>query len=372
MMQRSRARLEERRRERDGLQSEHSSLMRTYMSSVSQLSETRSIMAGLELRESELRAKMVGLDYLRIKIEELERRIREDQPRPSTWHQQRFVENMTKVNWDFGIDAIDIGKSSVDQRTLDLIIKIRTEYLAIMRRKLDEVRRTYSVRYEEFIMSVEKSAAEIMRLYEDIIRERSLKRPDYMNVLLELEAKRDYGRRQETLRRDIEELQARIASVRRDFHPMKQEIIRVSAGLEELKVQLRELLKKMIAFAQSRYDVTNEISIYDNLVGFEESRLAAHSSGYKVSVRTSSSRRSHAADFGLSHGSSFSSSSYRRESGYSSPANTPTGTQDRSLTSFEFRESGESVRRSSHRSSATTVVNGRGSKFLDDLKPEVL
>ena len=32
------------------------------------------------------------------------------------------------------------------------------------------------------------------------------------------------GRRQETLRRDIEELQARIASVRRDFHPMKQEV----------------------------------------------------------------------------------------------------------------------------------------------------
>merc|ERR1719150_3108063 len=169
MMQRSRGLLEERRRERDGLKSENSGLMRSYMSSVSHLSESRSLMAGLELRESELRAKMVGLEYLRIKIEELERRIREDQPRPSTWHQQRFVENMTKVNWDFGIDAINIGKSSVDQRTLDLIIKIRTEYLAIMRRKLDEVRRTYGVRYEEFILSVEKSAAEIMRLYEEFI-----------------------------------------------------------------------------------------------------------------------------------------------------------------------------------------------------------
>ena len=224
MMQQSRARLEERRRERDGLQSEPSGLMRSYMSSVSHLSESRSLMAGLELRESELRAKMVGLEYLRIKIEELERRIREDQPRPSTWHQQRFVENMTKVNWDFGIDSIDIGKSSVDQRTLDLIIKIRTEYLAIMKKKLEEVRRTYSVRYEEFILSVEKSAAEIMRLYEDIIRERSAKGPDYMNVLLELEARRDYGRREQSLRRDIEDLQARIAAVRRDFYPIKDEV----------------------------------------------------------------------------------------------------------------------------------------------------
>ena len=223
-MQRSRARLEERRRERDGLKSDNSGLLRSFKSSVAQLSEARSAMAGLELRESELRSKMVGLEYLRIKIQELERRLREEQPRPSTWHQQRFVENMTKVNWDFGIDSIDIGKSSVDQRTLDLIIKIRTEYLAIMKKKLEEVRRTYSVRYEEFILSVEKSAAEIMRLYEDIIRERSAKGPDYMNVLLELEARRDYGRREQSLRRDIEDLQARIAAVRRDFYPIKDEV----------------------------------------------------------------------------------------------------------------------------------------------------
>ena len=163
MMQRSRARLEERRRERDGLKSENSALMRSFMSSVSQLSEARGVMAGLELRESELRSKMVGLEYLRIKIEELERRLREEKPRPSTWHQQRFVENMTKVNWDFGMDAINIGKSSMDQRTLDLIIKIRTEYLAIMKMKLEEVRRTYTVKYEEFILSVEKSASEVER-----------------------------------------------------------------------------------------------------------------------------------------------------------------------------------------------------------------
>ena len=161
MMQRSRARLEERRRERDGLKSDNSGLLRSFKSSVAQLSEARSAMAGLELRESELRSKMVGLEYLRIKIQELERRLREEQPRPSTWHQQRFVENMTKVNWDFGIDSINIGKSSLDQRTLELIIKIRTEYLAMMKKKLEEVRRTYGVRYEEFILSVEKSASEV-------------------------------------------------------------------------------------------------------------------------------------------------------------------------------------------------------------------
>merc|ERR1719412_317195 len=199
------------------------------------------------------------------------------------------------------------------------MIKIRTEYLAMMKIKLEEVRRTYGVRYEEFILSVEKSAAEIMRLYEDIIRERSAKGPDYMNAMLDLERRRDYRAREEMLRRDIELLQARIAGIRRDFYPIKEETSRVNAELEALKVQLRELLKKMIEFAQSRYDITNEISIYDKLVGFEEFRLAQSSSSHRVSVKTTAVRRSHAADFGLStHGSSFSSS-YRRESGYSSP-----------------------------------------------------
>ena len=63
-----------------------------------------------------------------------------------------------------------------------------------------------------------------MRLYEDIIRERSAKGPDYLNALLEVERKRDYRVREETLRADIEMLQARIAGIRRDFYPIKEEV----------------------------------------------------------------------------------------------------------------------------------------------------
>ena len=63
-----------------------------------------------------------------------------------------------------------------------------------------------------------------MRLYEDIIRERSAKGPDYLNALLEVERKRDYRVREDTLRRDIELLQARIAGIRRDFYPIKEEV----------------------------------------------------------------------------------------------------------------------------------------------------
>ena len=63
-----------------------------------------------------------------------------------------------------------------------------------------------------------------MRLYEDIIRERSAKGPDYLNALLEVERKRDYRVREETLRADIEMLQSRIAGIRRDFYPIKEEV----------------------------------------------------------------------------------------------------------------------------------------------------
>ena len=63
-----------------------------------------------------------------------------------------------------------------------------------------------------------------MRLYEDIIRERSAKGPDYMNAMLDLERRRDYRAREEMLRRDIELLQARIAGIRRDFYPIKEEV----------------------------------------------------------------------------------------------------------------------------------------------------
>ena len=63
-----------------------------------------------------------------------------------------------------------------------------------------------------------------MRLYEDIIRERSAKGPDYLHALLEVERRRDYRVREDSLRRDIELLQARIAGIRHDFYPIKEEV----------------------------------------------------------------------------------------------------------------------------------------------------
>ena len=57
----------------------------------------------------------------------------------------------------------------------------------------------------------------------------------------------------------------------------------LDAELNGLKQKLRDLFAMFSAFAQSRYNETNEVSIYSYLLGFEEGRLA--DSLHKVQVK---------------------------------------------------------------------------------------
>ena len=81
-----------------------------------------------------------------------------------------------------------------------------------MKAELSKVRQTYSVKYQEFINKIQGHADEVIRvfsynihhfslthlfiqimsLYEEIVRERAAKGPDYRNGLLALEASRNY------------------------------------------------------------------------------------------------------------------------------------------------------------------------------------
>ena len=49
-----------------------------------------------------------------------------------------------------------------------VVTMVRVKLVLVMM-KLEEVRRTYSVRYEEFILSVEKSAAEVKKEIEMVL-----------------------------------------------------------------------------------------------------------------------------------------------------------------------------------------------------------
>merc|ERR1712227_868935 len=119
---------------------------------------------------------------------------------------------------------------------------------------LSTVRVSYSETYQTFISGLRSSSDEIMRLYEDIVRERTAKNPDYRNGLLTLETKRRYSERMEG-----------------EWLP---KINAADADLDALKMKLRELLSKMVAYAESQYSVTNEVSIYEKLLSFEDTRMS--------------------------------------------------------------------------------------------------
>jgi hypothetical protein len=54
---------------------------------------------------------------------------------------------------------------------------------------------------------------------------------------------------------------------------MHFKLVHLDADLNALKQKLRDLFAMFSAFAQTRYNETNEVSIYNYLLGFEEGRL---------------------------------------------------------------------------------------------------
>merc|ERR1712110_1119925 len=167
----SRRSLEERKRVRDQLRHENSSLKTSF-----------------ERHNEEIKvhcSTACGLQYLVGRTFESERR-RED------------VHVGT-------IGASTIG-SSHDKEYIARMIKIRTYYEAKIKEELAKVRHTYSVKYQEFINEIQRHADEIMGLYEDIVRERATKGPDYRNGLLALEASRNYKVRIDQLNASIRAL----------------------------------------------------------------------------------------------------------------------------------------------------------------------
>merc|ERR1719347_2359867 len=369
----SRSKLAERRRERDNFKSENSHLNATFTKNQYALKEAQSTLFGLEVRESELSAKVIGLDHLREQIRVLEMRI--------STERQRIEQGRTSYQ-DFGhvheealyipsLGGINLGQSKYEQEKKKIEIRIRNEFLLRMKLALEKARKSYQLKYQEFILKIERDADEIMRLYEDIIRERSQKGADKKNMLLDIERSRAYQIRINHLLGDIRDFDSRIGSLEGRIEGLdadyRNKLSLLDLDLDKLKQKLRDLFAMFSAFAQTRYNETNEVSIYSYLLGFEEGRLAdnLHKVQRKVTVSESVVRASHATDLSIGGGSSSSfqhgysvksgSAGYRRESGYSSPANTPSSVHGGGLEAFDFPESvsyGEqSMTRSSTRSS---------------------
>jgi len=381
------SKLVEKRANRDSLKSENDHLIATYEKNQYTLKERQSTLYGLEVREAELSGKVIGLDHLKEQIRILEMRITQERQRiekgRTSWKDVVHVNEEALYIPSLG--GINFGQSKHEQEKKKIEIRIRNEFLLRMKLALNKARERYQLKYQEFILKIERDADEIMRLYEDIIRERSLKSADRKNNLLDIERAREYQRRIDQLRADIRDLEskigfsdAKLGGLDADY---RSKLLRLDADLDALKKKLRDLFLKFSAFAQSRYNETNEISIYNYLLGFEEGRLGSYKEMRKVTVSESVVRTSHQADVGLhggmtstyGHGYSVNSGSknYKRESGYSSPANTPSSIHGGGMEVFNFGDGvgyGEqSMTTMTTRSSRTS----QGSNFFKSIEGEM-
>merc|ERR1711970_266174 len=192
-------------------------------------------------------------------------------------------------------------------------------------------------------------------------------------------------------------LEGKIGGLDGDY---RNKIGHLDGELNGLKQKLRDLFAMFSAFAQSRYAEFHETSIYNYLLGFEEGRLSdnLHKVQWKATVHDSVVRTSHAAEVSIGGGSSSSfghgysvksgSSGYKRESGYSSPANTPSSAHGGGMEVFDFPESvsyGEqSISKSSSRSSrhssagfgehgmSTATTRSSHDNLFDSIKGDIL
>jgi len=384
---RGKSKLIEKRATRDSLKSENDHLITTYEKNQYTLKERQSTLYGLEVREAELSGKVIGLDHLKEQIRILEMRITQERQRiekgRTSWKDVVHVNEEALYIPSLG--GINFGQSKHEQEKKKIEIRIRNEFLLRMKAALNKARERYQLKYQEFILKIERDADEIMRLYEDIIKERSLKSDGRKNNLLNIERARDYQRRIDQLRADIRDLESKIGFMDGKIGGLdadyRSKLIHLDADLDALKKKLRDLFVKFSAFAQSRYNETNEISIYNHLLGFEEGRLGSYKEMRKVTVSESVVRTSHQADVSLhggmtstyGHGYSVKSGSksYKRESGYSSPAITPSSVHGGGMEVFNF---GDGVGYGEQSMTTTTTRSSRtsqGSNFFKSIEGEM-
>merc|ERR1719228_466446 len=174
---RGKSKLIEKRAERDSLKTENDRLITTYEKNQYTIKEIQSTLYGLEVREAELSGKVISLDHIKEQIRILEMRITQERQRVekgrTSWKDVVHVNEEALYIPSLG--GMNFGESKLEQEKKKIEIRIRNEFLLRMKAALNKARERYQLKYQEFILKIERDADEIMRLYEDIIKERSLK-----------------------------------------------------------------------------------------------------------------------------------------------------------------------------------------------------
>ena len=116
---------------------------------------------------------------------------------------------------------------------------------------------------------------------EDLISVRADKTAaaDYRAALEDLEAKRRYEQRIETLLEDVRRMEARIRDRDGDLETLapqyQPQLEAAEAEMARVKGMLRALLDCIGEYAEWRMGGDNEVAIYSSLLDFEEQRIEA-------------------------------------------------------------------------------------------------
>lgn len=390
----------------DKLKSENQHMTETYQNFEYSLKEKHQTFYGLEIRETELSAQCSSLDYLKEQIRILEMRISTERARLNTGRnsfpdggedlrmsESHFHESTLNMP---SVGGISSGSNKMETDMQKYYVKISTQYLLKMRAALNKARERYQQNYRLFIAKIESDADEIMNLYDEIIKERSSKSSLRKSSLLDIERSRAYELRINQLRADLRDIEMKIGNYEGKLGGLdsnyKTLFGHVDADMNGLKAKLRALFVQFTEFTKSRYNQVNEVSIYGQLLDYEEGRLRENRPVRKVTVSESVVRASQVTGMTLGgsvsssygHGYSVNDSPKRKESGYSSPSKTPEGTLDRGFQLSEldhvsggYGESGFSnstrttVESISARSSVGSGYVGRTSAMFDNIRDDV-
>jgi len=220
------------------------------------------------------------------------------------------------------------GGSNVQSLEEQYRISVITAYEKSMRARIEEMRVKYKGEYKAWIANLDKDAQEIIRLYQDILREKfNPQKRDGLRAILE---GRNYQGRIDILLRDIEDIKRRISGLEGKDNESwyRGQLADLRAKINALMDEIRALLKRFTDFTSSRFDGI-EISLFKQLLEYEEKRISSIPIKVPVEIRKTSSRMHKASTAGMSMsvggGRSYSRHSVA-DSGIASPVGQNTNT----------------------------------------------
>merc|ERR1711915_861625 len=219
----------------------------------------------------------------------------------------------------------------------EFLNKVITDYEQKMRAQLELMRGKYRAEYEKFILNLERDGKEIIRLYEDILREKF--KPRRKDGLLAIWEGRNYQGRINALLADIE-------GVNKEGL-YKQQIADLDAKIRALMDQIRALFSQYKEYTSVMFQGVDEVSFYRQLLNFEEKRMSTKPVKVDYQVRQTSSRAQRVSKASFSHGAGMNGHQYQE--------------------SF----SGGHASRSMSTSSSFSNIGGRTSMTLHNLKDHV-